>query len=120
MKSAKAAPRRPARQVSKREVVPMVTVQSINVPGYAARVNEVKYTAMRQALLRALPSRPPGMTQAEMFKAVKGHIPEAVFPGGAKSNWWAKTVQLDLEKKGIVRRSADSKPLRWHRAKAGR
>jgi hypothetical protein len=32
-----------------------------------------------------------------MFEAVKEHLPEDVFPGGAKANWWAKTVQLDLK-----------------------
>jgi hypothetical protein len=98
----------------------MVTVQNVNVPGYTSRVNAAKYTAMRRALLRVLPSRAPGMTQAEMFEAVKRYLPERVFPGGAKAGWWAKTVQLDLEKKEIVRRSADSRPLRWYRIKAGR
>jgi Family of unknown function (DUF6958) len=118
MKNRKATPRRSARQTSTREAVPMVTVQNVNVPGYASRVNLAKYTAMRRALLRVLPSRAPGMTQAEMFVAVKGHLPEHLFPGGGKANWWAKTVQLDLEKKGIVRRSADMKPLRWYGIKA--
>jgi hypothetical protein len=98
----------------------MVTVQNVNVPGHSSRVNAEKYTAMRMALLRVLPSRAPGMTQAEMFEAVKGHLPEHVFPGGAKAGWWAKTVQLDLEQKGIVRRSADMKPLRWYCIKASK
>ena len=120
MKSKKATPKRSDRQTSKRKVAPMVTVQNVNVPGYTSRVNEAKYTAMRRALLRTLPSRAPGMTQAEMFKAVKAHLPEHEFPGGAKASWWAKTVQLDLEKKGIIRRSADTKPLRWYCTKAAR
>jgi hypothetical protein len=120
MKSRKATPRRSDRQTSKREAVPMVAVQNVNVPGYTSRVNAAKYTAMRRALLRVLPSRAPGMAQAEMFEAVKGHLPEHVFPGGAKANWWATTVQLDLEKRGIVRRSADMKPLRWYCIKADR
>lgn len=120
MKSGKATARRSVRQTSKREAVPMVTVQNVNVPGYTSRVNAAKYTAMRWALLRVLPSRAPGMTQAEMFVAVKGHLPEHLFPGGGKASWWAKTVQLDLEKKGIVRRSAAMKPLRWHCIKASK
>jgi hypothetical protein len=118
MKSRKAAPRPSVRQTSGQEAVPMVTVQNVNVPGYTSRVNAAKYTAMRRALLGILPARPPGLSQAEMFRAVKGRLPERLFPGGATSNWWAKTVQLDLEKKGFVRRSADSKPLRWYCVKA--
>ncbi|HXH27764.1 MAG TPA: hypothetical protein VNL37_01895 [Candidatus Polarisedimenticolia bacterium] len=93
-----------------------VVVQNINTPGRTRRVNAVKYAAMRRALLRVLPIRPPGLTQSEMFKAVRRHLPERVFPGGATAGWWAKTVQLDLEAKGLVHRSADTRPLRWHRA----
>jgi len=72
---------------------------------------------MKRALLRALPAGPPGMTQSEMFASVKAHLPEELFPGGAKANWWAKTVQLDLEAKGALRREA-AKPLRWHRRRS--
>ena len=114
MKKTKSTAKRSSAQKSKREAVTMVTVQNVNVPGYSSRVNAEKYAAMRQSLLRVLPSRAPGMTQAEMFAAVKSHLPEKHFPGGEKSNWWAKTVQLDLEEKGIVRRSTDVKPLRWY------
>jgi hypothetical protein len=94
-----------------------VTVQNVNVPGYTSRVNSAKYLAMRGALLRVLPRGAPGVTQREMFEAVTEHLPEDLFPGGAKANWWAKTVQLDLEAKGIVQRSAQMKPMRWYRTK---
>jgi dihydrofolate reductase len=95
----------------------MVTVQNVNVPGHSARVDAAKYEAMRSALLKVLPPGPPGLTQAQMFAAVKPHLPTALFPGGAKSGWWAKTVQLDLEAKRLVSREA-TKPLRWHRTGA--
>ncbi len=112
--------RRTAEGGSKRRGTAKVTVRSINVPGYTSRVDAEKYGAVRSALLRALPSKPPGMTQAEMFEAVKRHLPERLFPGGAKAGWWAKTVQLDLEAKDEVRRSRDCKPLRWYRVATGR
>jgi hypothetical protein len=70
--------------------------------------------AMRRAMLEVLPSEEPGLTQAEMREAVIAHLPEDLYPGGAKAGWWAKTVQLDLEAKGIVVRKP-TKPLRWHR-----
>jgi hypothetical protein len=94
-----------------------VAVHNVNVPGYTSRVNAAKYVAMRGALLRVLPRRAPGVTQAEMFQAVREHLSDDLFPGGAKANWWAKTVQLDLEAKGSVRRSTQGKPLRWYRIK---
>jgi len=50
-----------------------------------------------------------------MFRALLPHLPADLFPGGAKAGWWMKTVQLDLETKGIITREK-TKPLRLHRA----
>ena len=91
-----------------------IVVENVNHPGQTTRVDAGKYAAMRSALLKALPGKAPGLTQAELFKAVLRHLPREHFPGGAKASWWAKTVQLDLEAKGLVAREA-TKPLRWHR-----
>jgi len=91
-----------------------VTVQSLHSAGYTARLNADKYSAMRRALMKVLPAKPPGLTYAEMLSAVIHHLPKRLFPGGAKAGWWVKTVQLDLEVKGVLARE-QSKPLRWHR-----
>lgn len=92
-----------------------IVVENVNVPGYTTRVNAAMYTAMKQAMLQVLPQKEPGLTQAEIRAAVVAHLPEDLFPGGAKAGWWAKTVQLDLEAKEVVVREA-TKPLRWHQA----
>jgi len=42
-------------------------------------------------------------------------LPRTLFPEGAKAGWWAKTVQLDLEAKGILSRE-ETKPLRLPKA----
>jgi hypothetical protein len=104
-----------AASAGKREAGDRVKVQNVNVPGYTARVDRHKYEAMKKALLKVLPKEAPGLTQAEMFKAVLPHLPDELFPGGAKAGWWAKTVQLDLEARGAAKRET-TKPLRWHRA----
>ncbi len=91
-----------------------VTVQNVNIPGQTSRVNAKKYNAMRVAFLRILPSLEPGLTQKEIQSSVIDHLPGSLFPGGATSHWWAKTVQLDLEAKGLVVRE-QTKPLRWHK-----
>ncbi|WP_295637677.1 hypothetical protein [uncultured Methylibium sp.] len=96
---------------------PRVTVENINVPGSTSQVDGIKYEAARRALLKALPARKPGLTQAEMLQAVPAHLPEEEFPGGAKAGWWIKCVQLDLEAKGVIERDRTAKPLRWHRLK---
>ncbi|MCB9566689.1 MAG: hypothetical protein H6710_05655 [Myxococcales bacterium] len=87
----------------------------MNVPEHQANVDATKYRAMERALLRVLPRREPGLTQAEMFEAVLPHLPEALFPGGAKSGWWVKCVQLNLEREGTVIRDLRARPLRWRR-----
>ncbi|MDF1522061.1 MAG: hypothetical protein P1P87_04490 [Trueperaceae bacterium] len=92
-----------------------VEVENVNVPGSTTRVDATMYRAARLALLQALPDAPPGLTQAEMIDATKRHLPEDLFPGGAKAGWWVKCVQLDLEAKGLVVRDRAAKPLRWRR-----
>jgi hypothetical protein len=91
-----------------------IVVENVNHPGLTQRVDAGKYAAMRSALLKALPARAPGLTQAEMVQAVLRFLPREHFPGGAKAGWWSKTVQLDLEAKGLVVREP-GRPLRWHR-----
>jgi hypothetical protein len=90
-----------------------ITVENVNVPGRTSRVNATKYHAMKDAMLRVLPTEEPGLTQSEVREAVVPYLPEDLYPGGSTAGWWAKTVQLDLEAKGIVVREA-TKPLRWH------
>ncbi len=77
-------------------------------------VDAAMYGAMRAAVLAILPSEPPGLTQTEMRAALLRHLPDDLFPGGAKADWWSKAVQLDLEAKGSVVREPTT-PLRWHR-----
>ena len=84
-----------------------IVVENINTPGRTTRVDARKYRAMRAAYLAVLPGAPPGATQRELLAAVRPQLDEAVFPGGKTSGWWLKTVQLDLEAKGTVMRSAD-------------
>lgn len=94
----------------------MITVENVNHPGKTNRVNAEMYNAMKAAMLEVLPNKAPGLNQTQMREAVKEHLPEGLFPGGQKVGWWAKTVQLDLEAKGVIIRE-DSKPLRWHQNK---
>ncbi|MBK8543620.1 MAG: hypothetical protein IPL62_08615 [Caulobacteraceae bacterium] len=91
----------------------MIAVENVNHPGQVSRVDAAKYKSARAAMLRVLPRKAPGMTQHEMMLAMRDALPSEMFPGTTTS-WWAKTVQLDLEAKGLVTRSA-SRPLRWRR-----
>jgi hypothetical protein len=95
-----------------------VPVESPIHPGRERMVDAAKYAAVREALLDALPTRPPGLTYAEWTGVILPVLSTTLFPGGAKAGWWTKTVQLDLEAKGLISREPVS-PLRWHRAPLG-
>lgn len=94
-----------------------IVVQNVLSPGRTHTVDAAKYGAMKTALLKVLPSKAPGLTQAEIKSALLPLLSEVHFPGGEKAGWWLKCVQLDLEAKGNMLRQNSAKPLRWHLAK---
>jgi hypothetical protein len=92
----------------------VVEAENVNHPGRVKPVDAEMYQAMKRAFLEILPRTSPGLTLAQVRERIVAHIPEEVFPGGARAGWWAKTVQLDLEAKGTIAR-AKTKPLRLRR-----
>ncbi|MDQ8756837.1 hypothetical protein RCO27_11425 [Sphingosinicella sp. LHD-64] len=91
-----------------------ITVRNPNHPGKTEQVDAGKYRAMEAAMLAVIPVEAPGLTVAALKGPVVARLPESLFPGGATAGWWLKLVQLDLEARGEIRRSAGS-PLRLHR-----
>lgn len=91
-----------------------IEIENVLNPGRTYRVDADKFDAMRRAFLKVLPKTSPGLTAAEIGAAVLSHLPEDLFPDGAKAGWWMKAVQLDLEAKDIIAREK-AKPLRWHK-----
>jgi hypothetical protein len=74
-----------------------VVVQNVIHPGKSRSVDAARYEAMRQALLKVLPARSPGLPLAEVSRALLPRLPAWLFPGGTGAGRWLKTVQLDLE-----------------------
>ena len=92
-----------------------IEVQNLNHPDLIKSVDAAMYAAMRKAYLAVLPEEGPGLTLDAIRERLPAVLSEDLFPGGAKANWWAKTVQLDLEAKGVVVRDKSS-PLRLRKA----
>ena len=90
-----------------------IDVENFNSPGKTYRVDAAKYAAMRDAIMNITPKTAPGLTNADIKRGVLPHLPDNLFPAGATAGWWIKCVQLDLEAKGLMRRSKTS-PLRFH------
>ncbi|MEM8542346.1 MAG: hypothetical protein AAGF25_15435 [Pseudomonadota bacterium] len=88
-----------------------IVVENVNTPGRTHRVNKAKYMAMKDVLLPVLPTEPPGIKVADAQDALRPHLDQTLFPGGATSGWWLKTVQLDLEAKDVIAR-AEGSPVR--------
>jgi hypothetical protein len=93
-----------------------IVVENVIRPGKTYRVDAHRYGVMRKAFLRAVPTKAPGLTLAELLARIVPLLPDADFPGGAKAGWWFKTVQLDLEAKGVVARTSGS-PLRVYKSR---
>lgn len=91
-----------------------IAVENVNHPGSTRLVDASIYAATRRAYLRVLPKRLPGLTLAQIQERLLPHLPAELIPNGAKAGWWAKTVQLNLEAKGLVVRE-QTKPLRLHK-----
>lgn len=100
---------------SRRATDDRVIVENVIRPGSRRGVDGTKYRAMRQAVLAVVPRRSPGLTLADALAAATSRLPPALFPGGAGAGWWFKTVQLDLEAKGVLVREKTS-PIRVRRS----
>jgi hypothetical protein len=95
--------------------VDKVDVLNVNVQGRDSRVDAAKYEAMKRAILGVVPAQAPGLSAAEMVAQVAPLLPADLWPNGEKVGWWQKSVQLDLEARGLLVRNTGAKPLRWHR-----
>lgn len=93
-----------------------IEVENVIRPGKTRFVDRAKYEAMRRAVLKVIPAKAPGSTLQDLSNAVLRHVPAALFPEGARAGWWFKTVQLDLEAKGVIVRDR-STPLRLRRVR---
>lgn len=91
-----------------------IEVENINHPGSLRKVDAAIYELVRRAYLAALPEARPGLTIREAEEKVTAEVPSALFKHGAQVGWWAKTVQLDLEAKQLIRRT-DERPLRLYK-----
>ena len=90
-----------------------IDVENIGQPGKTYRVDAIKYAEMHAKFLAILPNQAPGLTVAQINEAVRPSLDPVLFPGGDTCGWWVKTVQLDLEAKGVIQRGPKSPVRLW-------
>ena len=88
-----------------------IEVENVIRPGKTRTVDADLYNAMKRAFLKVVPKSSPGITLADLRTRLLKELPGDLYPNGAKAGWWSKTVQLDLEAKGVIEREK-TKPLR--------
>lgn len=100
-----------------------VKAQNVNHPGYTENLKEEKYTLIRTAILAALPPSTDrdGMSFAQLEEQVRQYLerqntPAELFPKPGSVRWYTKTVQLDLEAKGLIERLPHHSPLHLRQA----
>jgi hypothetical protein len=90
-----------------------IQVENVGQPGKTYVVDATKYAEMHAKFLAILPSEAPGLTVAQINDAVRPTLDQTLFPGGDTCGWWVKTVQLDLEAKGVIKRGPKSPVRLW-------
>lgn len=81
------------------------------------RVTGEKYGPMRRAMLAVVPRSQSGVTFNEMVGRLQRRVSRKLFPHRGSVMWYAKVVQLDLEKRGLLRRVPGRVPQRLRRAR---
>ena len=86
-------------------------------PARGFAVTREKYNPMRRAILATLPRSQAGMTFSQLVARLKPRLERKLFPKAGSVAWYAKVVQLDLEKRGLLERIPSRVPQRLRRVK---
>ncbi|UVC07562.1 hypothetical protein IHQ71_20500 [Rhizobium sp. TH2] len=92
-----------------------IDIENVNHPSKTYSVDAGIYGLVRQAWLDVLAGGDKPLTLAEIVERLAVRLPGETFTDGAGLGWWSKTVQLDLEAKGLVKRDKGS-PIRMRLA----
>ncbi len=87
-----------------------INTSGINTPGKTHQLNAVKYHAVRDAMLRVMTKDASGLTIADIKSTTLTHLPDDMFPSGNKRGQWQKSVQLEFQAKGVIKRAATKPP----------
>jgi hypothetical protein len=78
------------------------------------RIDATRYELMKAAILAVVPRDADGVTFASLPKLVEKKLAGDVF-AGASIPWYATTVKLDLEARGLIERIPGKAPQRLRR-----
>lgn len=79
-----------------------VKLENVKSPRESWDVDAGIYEAMKQAILKILPNKPPGLTVGENAERRPCLSARSAVPGRREAGGRAEAVQFDLEAKGVV------------------
>jgi hypothetical protein len=86
-----------------------IEIENVMSPGHIVRVDADKYEAMKRAFLKVLPKKSPGLTATEIGEAILLHLPDDLFPQGAKAGWRRKRCSSTWKRKASLRGKTPSR-----------
>ena len=94
-----------------------IKAQNVNHPEYTENLNEEKYTHVRNAILETLADDGESLSFNDLRDGVAAYldehdVPQHLFPKAGSVSWYTKTVQLDLEARGLIERVPNVSPMR--------
>lgn len=99
-----------------------IQARNVNHPEHRQSLNSEKYELIKDAILASLPEAESGasLSFTELETAVTNHLlqnnaPMELFPKAGSVRWYTKSVQLDLEARGVIERVPQKSPLRFRR-----
>ncbi len=81
------------------------------------RVSVEKYEVVRKAILKAVPRTRTGVAFRDLPEAVEKNLSRIDRGRIGSVGWYATTVKLDLEARGLIERVPDARPQRLRRVK---
>lgn len=100
--------------MAKRRKKDSFKTKNINPRG-GFNVTREKYAPVRRALLAAVPRGGEGITFSSLVRKLRPRLSRKLFPTTGSVMWYAKVVQLDLEKRGYLGRVRGAVPQHLRR-----
>lgn len=95
-------------------------IETLNVTGAGGvRIDKSVYNAVKKAILAAVPRTGEGLLFKDLPREVAARVPASMFAKRGSASWYATTVKLDLEARGLIERVPGSRPQRLRRVKSG-
>lgn len=94
---------------------PTILTRNVNKGVSGLRISEAKYSAVKKAILKAVPRGKEGIRFLDLPSAVAANLTREARANLGSINWYTTVVKLDLEARRLIERIPGAKPQRIRR-----